>query len=334
MDHYRLKSVIMHITDACTGHCPYCYACANAKEYAHADINTLKAIVDRVAESSVKRISLLGGDPALFPYLPELARYIKSKNINVGIMSNTMNVSESFDEFTKYVDTYETTIHGSNAAEHDAFSGAPGAYDFLMDKLRLLSKYDVTIGIAINIIPNTVKKLFDIVCALVKEQNIRTDYVILQRIVPFGRAEGSSRYELSLGEVNEAMAEVNRIDKELGIKILVEDPFPLCAIEPQYRKYMSPCEWGYTKAALNGKGDLTRCGADPRYLLGNIFNSSLDEIWETSPYLLEFREKNHLPNSCKNCPMFTKCGGGCSLSDIPGEDLGIDYLIKKLHNIK
>ena len=49
-----------------------------------------------------------------------------------------------------------------------------------------------------------------------------------------------------------------------------------------YRQYMHPCEWGYTKAALNGNGDLTRCGADPRYLLGNIFEKSIKEIWEYS----------------------------------------------------
>lgn len=89
-----------------------------------------------------------------------------------------------------------------------------------------------------------------------------------------------------------------------------------------------------TKAAVNGDGDLTRCGADPRYLLGNIFETPIKEIWKNSPLLKEFRDKSYLPDSCRKCAYLERCGGGCSVSNQPNIDVGIDYLIDQSGEIE
>lgn len=331
MKNCKLSSVILHITDMCTSHCPYCYACASDTNYAHADINTIYKIIEELSKAGIERVSLLGGDPVLHPYIVDIARKLYENGIAAGVMSNTMEFPQDFSEVVKYVDVYETTIHGRNAIEHDAFSNKEGAYNILMNNLRALSKYNVSIGIAVNIIPENSDILYEMVENLMKKENIRVGYLILQRIIPFGRAEDSTRYMLSRENLSKALENVDKIHNELGIKISVEDTFPLCAVDEQYRKYMHPCEWGYTKAALNGKGDLTRCGADPRYLLGNIFEKSIKEIWKESLLLKEYREKKHLPDSCKKCALFSACGGGCSLScNSHGTD-GMDYLMNSIH---
>lgn len=324
MEKYKLSSVILHITDMCTSHCPYCYACANDKKYSHADIGTIYRIIDELSKEEIERVSLLGGDPVLHPHIIEIAKRLSENGIGTGIMSNTMSLPVPIDEVVKYIDVYETTIHGRNAIEHDAFSHKTGAYDVLMSNLKNISQYDVSIGIAINIIPETSDRLYDMVETLIHKEKIHISYIILQRIIPFGRAEESTRYSLSKENLERALENVDKVHEQLGIKISVEDPFPLCAMEERYRKYMHPCEWGYTKAALNGNGDLTRCGADPRYMLGNIFERPIKELWEHSPILKEFRQKKHLPDECKKCKMLVQCGGGCSLSC--GVD-GADYLM-------
>ncbi len=288
-------------------------------------------IIKELSKAKIERVSLLGGDPVLHPHIVDIASKLYESGIAVGVMSNTMEFPESFSEIVKYIDVYETTIHGRNAIEHDTFSNKDGAYKLLMNNLRALSKYDVTIGIAINIIPDTSDIIFDMVKNLIEKEKIRVGYLILQRIIPFGRVEDYTHYMLSKENLSNALKNVDKVHNELGIRISVEDPFPLCAMDEQYRKYMHPCEWGYTKAALNGKGDLTRCGADPRYLLGNIFEKSIEEIWRESPILKEFRDKSHLPDSCKRCKLLAACGGGCSLScNSYGED-GADYLMNSVH---
>ena len=332
MKKHELKSVILHITDACTSHCPYCYACAGVNNSQFADSEKLYQIIDILSSYGIERISLLGGDPVLHPNIMDIAKKAFYSGIHVGIMSNTMNFPVSFQEVTHYIDTFETTIHGKNSDEHDSFSMAEGSYKNLTKHLRELSEFDVTIGIAINIIPQNVDAIYDAIKNLLLIEKIKISYVILQRIVPFGRAAKKPEFLLDKELVNIAMENVDRIAKDLGINILVEDPFPLCAMDEKYRKYMSPCEWGFTKAALNGEGDITRCGADPRYLLGNIFQTPLKEIWEESPMLKRFREREYLPNSCKTCQLVNRCGGGCALGTSQHADLGCDYLINNSFN--
>jgi len=327
MVQYKLRNIILHITDMCTSHCPYCYACANEKKYSHADINIIYQIIEELANAEIERVSLLGGDPVLHPHIIDIAKRIFEKNIAVGIMSNTLDFPIPFDEVVKYIDVYETTIHGRDALEHDAFSCKEGSYNLLINNLRHLCKYDVKIGIAINIIPETSDVIYNMIENLIEKEKIRIDYIVLQRIISFGRAKDSSRYILNREQLEQALESIYRIDKQLGIKISVEDPFPLCAMDECYRKYMHPCEWGYTKAALNGNGELTRCGADSRYMLGNILEKPLKEIWENSVILRDFRQKKHLPDECKHCKMLKQCGGGCSLSCVSCDSDGPDYLM-------
>lgn len=329
MGKHKLTNIVLHITDACTGHCPHCYACSKEIGYKHANVDTIYQIIDELVKAKIEWVSLMGGDPALHPHIIDIAKRLHQCGIATGLMSNTMDLPVSIEEALKYIDLYETTIHASTASEHDAFCGKYGTYELLIKNLKELSVHNAKIGIAINIIPQTSTSIYDILLSLVEREGLKISYVILQRIIPFGRAKNSSEYLLSRKSIQNAFDDISCVRSQLGIDIAIEDPFPLCAIDEQYRKFMHPCEWGYTKAALNGEGDLTRCGADPRYLLGNILKTSIIEIWETSPILKEFREKNYLPDACRNCEMFDECGGGCPLSYKPDGDTGIDYLMTK-----
>lgn len=327
----KLKSVILHITNACCNRCPYCYAFQEDGVIEHADIKKLYKIIDILSENGVEVINLLGGDPALHPHVIEIAEYATKKGISSSLMSNTMEIKNcSTEKMAETFDVFEATIHGSSAEEHDSFCKCNGVYNRLTTNLKSLSKLGAKIGIALNIIPNNYDEIYSMIASLV-EQHINISYIIIQRIIPFGAAENSTEYNLTKEMANIALENISRIHNDFNISITVEDPFPLCVINDEFRQYMHPCEWGFTKAALNGRGDLSRCGADPRYLLGNIFETPLEIIWQESPILESFRSREYLADRCKECPDKEVCGGGCPLSCEVSGDHGLDYLYVAYH---
>ena len=75
----KLKQAILHITYACTHHCPMCYANASSNGD-HPAVEQLYRVVDKLVSFGINDITLVGGDPALYPNILELVQYIKTKN--------------------------------------------------------------------------------------------------------------------------------------------------------------------------------------------------------------------------------------------------------------
>jgi radical SAM protein with 4Fe4S-binding SPASM domain len=287
----------------------------------------LVRVVDAIASSGVSQLCLLGGDPASYPYVIELSRHAESRGLEVSILSNTLAFPSGRDEeAARYIAAFETTIHHDSADVHDSVCRIRGAYDRVTTQLRKFADLGKRTGIAVNITSRTADRVFAIVEALVKGRSIPLDYVIIQRIIPFGRATESANYTISRSQVESALKEVDRVHRQFGIEIVVEDPFPLCIVPRKYRKYMHRCEWGFSRASVDDHGNLSRCGADPRYRLGNILETPLEELWQTSEILVSFRSRGYLPGRCRVCDDLERCGGGCALSCEIEKDHSIDYL--------
>ncbi|MFX0199041.1 MAG: radical SAM/SPASM domain-containing protein [Candidatus Hodarchaeota archaeon] len=327
-EEYSVELVALHITNVCSHRCPYCYFADPDIKPKHPPFDQLIRVIDALGNSKVHELSLLGGDPACYPRVVELAKHaVRTYGMYVSILSNTLIFRHSSPkEVAQYIKAFETTIHHVEPELHDKFCRKKGAYQKVVRQLKTYSELGGRTGIAINIIPEIHDKIFLLIDRIVNKEHVPLDYIVVQRIIPFGRATGSSSFTLSRAQAERSLIEIREVDVRLGIEIAVEDPFPLCVLPESLKKYMVPCQWGITKAAVNSKGDLSRCGADPRYLLGNIFDTPLLEIWNTSEILKSFRGKNYLPGRCRICPDIQDCGGGCPLSCEIEKDHGIDYL--------
>ncbi|MDR3299304.1 MAG: radical SAM protein [Candidatus Accumulibacter sp.] len=326
---YHVSTAALHITYFCMHKCPMCYAKGEGQSMRHPKLSELIKIVDELATAGVQEVSLVGGDPASYPKIGELVKYIAKTGMKTSILSNTLSFENiTPEEISQYIYAFEGTIHSDNAESHDAFCKQSGAYEKLVANLRKYKSLGKRIGVALNIHPQSVNKLHSIVKNLIVANETPLDYVIIQRIVPLGRAQNTSEFVLLKEQVCQALEEIERIDSDFGVEIVVEDPFPLCIISEKHWKYMNHrCAWGWDKVALNPKGDLSRCGADPRFLLGNLFETPLNVIWNESPILKSFRSFEYLPGRCQVCEHLQRCGGGCPLSCENDKDHSTDYLL-------
>ena len=149
---------------------------------------------------------------------------------------------------------------------------------------------------------------------------------MFQRIIPSGGARKEFKFGLNLEDMDVVMRQVDRLSHDFQLPITFEDPVPHCTVRPEYRHYLTRCEWGYTKGSVNHKGELNRCGADDHYRLGSIFDGSLQTKWRTHEILVSFRGKKYLPDECQRCDLLEQCGGGCPLSCGTHQDHSLDLL--------
>ena len=89
--------VNLHILEQCNYKCKYCFSHFNSKSLL--PIEEWKEIVDNIALNiPVKRFNIAGGEPLLYPRIDELIEYIKSKDIDVSIITNGILLNEYFIE--------------------------------------------------------------------------------------------------------------------------------------------------------------------------------------------------------------------------------------------
>lgn len=320
---YNIKQAIIHIAYTCEHQCPMCYADSN-NEREQPDFSQLCKVINRLLELKINDITFVGGDPAVYGQIVELAAYAKNNGAMLSVLSNTLDFNGKKNDVLKYIDTYEGTVHHSNSRKHDTFCGVDGAYDKLVGNLKFFSDHGKSVGLAINIIPYNYSVLAELVESVINK-GINIDHLVMQRIIQFGRATGRNNFEITKKMLSEALEQVEWLENKYRIKVIFEDPVPLCAIEKKYYRYMHPCEWGTTKVSVDYKGKLSRCGADVYHSFGSIFDD-VDTLWNSDNDLKKFREKKYLPIKCQMCDLLDKCGGGCPISRNPEQGFAANYL--------
>ena len=323
----KLKYVAFHLTYVCENKCPYCYI-GDEGRTKHPPLEQVKKDIEKLAENNVKEILLVGGNPCSYPYLKEVVELIKNLNLKCYILSNTLEFKQDLNFFLEKIDDFQTTILGATPEEHDNEAGRRGAYETLIKNLKLLNRKNKKLTITLSLHKQNYDKVFTIVRNLIENEKVKIKELILQRIIPCGRAANTLRFSVTKDQVPTIFEQLDKIKNIYNLKIDFEDPFPLCVIPEQCRYLQDkPCEWGFIKGSVNFNGDFARCGADVRFLLGNIFEiDNLKKFWKENPILVDFRSRKWLPERCQKCELLEKCGGGCSLSRITNKDHECDVL--------
>ncbi len=332
---YPLKYVALHITNECSSKCPMCYYTNDEQIKCEGNIEVLKKIGTELKKYGVEEICLVGGDPAEYSKVQELVEYYHHLGFQISILSNTHNYkNSSIEKIAPHVISLEGTFHAPTAEEHNKFNQTPNSYQNMIRNLKQYNQLkiqDKKIGAVLNVMNYNYNRLYEIVAKVV-EQGIVPDYVMIQRVGLYGKAYGKENSSIVKEILSTAFAQIARINIELGIESTMVDAFPLCLIPEEYHRYLAKCDWGYGTASMDMNGYITRCAvADHKgtNLLGNILETPLNDIWENSKTLIQFRNKEYLNLECRKCNKLEQCGGGCPMS-CGDSILSSDVLVRNL----
>ena len=308
------RKALIQITERCNLHCAHCFVSSTqvGRDLSLEEIDA--RVVPLLTQTTVKRVTLTGGEPFAHPDLFAILDRMKAMS-SVTVCSNaTLIDQESTDRLSSYENVHvNVSIDGFNAATHDQLRGKSGAFEQTMGGLRLLASRDLVKGILAT--PTAASRPEDFVQLCQLGDRVGAEYVLMNPLSPMGRGVGSAR---KLGASQQTMR---------GIAAAVEKA-DSTSLEPVYIRFpptgrpLSGCAAGDI-FYIFANGDVAYCPylvfaarsqasryAPESFLAGNVLRD--DGVAEK---ICAFHAEGELHMgenaNCQSCEVAAGCGKGC-----------------------
>lgn len=299
----------LELTYSCNHSCIFC-SCPweVSPDYKESELSFTEwsLVIDKLMEFGVSAFTLTGGEPLLRPDLKDIIDYIISHGASVNLISNGRKID---DDFLSYIASRGISISISipgieTFPEHTGVDNVEHVLS-LFERTRSLG-IKTTANIAVT--KKNLPELYEnIAYALIKG----ADYILLNRFLPGGRGLNNIEYLLSVDEVNlmldiaeTVLAKANRFG-HVGTEL------PLCAIrDPGKYKHLqvsTMCSAAKGFCVVDPSGYLKVCNHSPI----RVCKYTEIEQLQNSTYWSQFRARDYLPETCKDCNSLDKCDGGC-----------------------
>lgn len=306
----RLPNVAaLELTYRCNHRCLFCSCPWESDEtYKKDELKTEQwfTVIDELMKNGVSAFTLTGGEPLMREDLIRIIEYILQKGASLNMISNGRKID---DEFLDYIAKNKISICISipgieTFVEHTGIDNVEHVLS-LFEKTKIRG-IQATANIAVT--KKNLPELYEnIAYALIKG----ADYVLLNRFLPGGRGLQNQEYLLTKEETNRMLDIAESVLSKANKYGHVGTELPLCAIDhPERYKHIQVsnlCSAAKGFCVIDPSGYLKVCNHSPvrvcRY--DELNTLSQNEYW------VRFRNRDYLPEMCKECNKKDKCDGGC-----------------------
>lgn len=314
--------ITLYPTLRCNMSCKFCFVKnVNKKDSIELSPSYWIDVIDQAKEMGVFSVSILGGEPTLYPDIIPLLESANESGMNITITSNGMdipkNVLDSIVEFDNVVPVFSLQSMSE------------------LNKKLMGGDYHRTI--------ETIEYLIE------KGKRVRVNSVYtnqsiedFQKIIDYCIQHKVERYSIGLymdinksnkDVKNHTFYDVRKLDEQLqryvsnnhaaGRLIPSLEGCMLYTGYPeyehdirnitQYEKIYYGCRAGRTKLEIYSNGDVYPCICFENSIqpVSNITHNTLNEIWENDKYMKILRTGLPMKTECKECGYGVICNGGC-----------------------
>ncbi|MCD7936833.1 MAG: radical SAM protein [Tannerellaceae bacterium] len=290
------ESLHIELTSRCPLQCPQCYKEHGESQLASA---TLQELIRQADQASVFQIALGGGEPLLYPDLPDVIRAISNRGMAVILTTSGVGLTrQRLDRLMKAgVDHIQVSLNGSTEEVH---SKSRQEYNQACQALVLLAETTLSYGI------NWVARMdnIDDLPALVRlARKYKVSNINILRYKP---SPGESYQEIAL--IPEKQQQLLRTIKEVkDIPLKTDSAYSslLCFLS-NHPGLFTGCGAGRRFMAIDAKGHFRPCSHVPM----TEQNNSILDYWYHSSHPDIFRRiEDHITGSCKICQFLPGCRG-------------------------
>lgn len=123
------RIAIIKLTYACNNNCIFCHT--GGLEKKTFPMSLIQKHVDMALVRNCNLFVFSGGEPTLYPKLPEVLRYVKSRGADTAIVTNgrLLSYEHQFNRIKGYTDQFYISLHSVNNEKHDLMTRVSGSFE-------------------------------------------------------------------------------------------------------------------------------------------------------------------------------------------------------------
>lgn len=312
--------IFLSITHRCNLSCYHCTVYPSDYKNNELTLKELFALIDELADLKIFTVRISGGEPFLRKDLMDIIEKIVKNNIRLSINTNAMFISETITKkLLKYrnrIDDIMVSIDGSKSQIHEQLRGK-GSFEKMINGVRKLINAGLNVSAYTTVVKYNFRDIEEII-RLCKKLGIK--HIKFNELLPVGL--GLKYFnELGLNHVERNMV-INKL-KQLTKKYngFIDGTYlqicELFSANPSENKTfpLSGCGATLNSLTILPDGTVVPCDRMQNFVLGNIREKSISDIWLSSLQIKRFRNRFSKTlydiKECAECKYKNKCTGGC-----------------------
>lgn len=293
----QLTHLHIEITSKCNEKCIHCYIPHENKVHSM-DSNLFYNIIDQCKNMNLLHLTLTGGEPMMHGEFIDFLRKCNEYNFSVNVLSNLTLLNDAIIEEMKRnpLLSVQVSLYSMDANIHDAITQVKGSCEATKSAIMKLVENNIPVQISCPIVKQNLHSYMDVIdWGKARNINVGSDYVIIAR---YDHTTQNLDNRLTLNDVEQIATQriknepqyLNQIKKEAKEKESMKPDDYVCSV----------C---HSSICVSENGDAYPCAGWQDYILGNLNETSLCDIWKNSEkvnYLRNLRRRDF--PKCIQCP--------------------------------
>jgi len=293
----QLTNLHIEIISKCNERCVHCYIPHDSK-VSHIEPDLFYDVLRQCKNMRLLHLTLSGGEPMMHRNFCDFLRKCKEYDFSVNVLSNLTLLN---DEITNEMKAnpllgVQVSLYSMNSNIHDEITQMKGSFKKTKNAILKLIENDIPLQISCPILKQN-KNCYENVIKWAEKHKIRVgdDYVIIAR---YNHTTQNLSNRLTINEIKEV------IDDKI-----VSDTKYLEEMEKEAEKKKNitsddfVCIVCHSSICIADNGNVYPCAGWQDYIVGNVKETSLNDIWDNSEkvqYLRDLRKKDF--PKCIQCP--------------------------------
>jgi len=293
----QLTSLHLEITSRCNERCVHCYI-PHDEKISQIEPNLFYNVLEQCKIMRILHLTLSGGEPMLHKDFCGFLRKCREYDFSVNVLSNlTLLNDEILNEMKSNPFLgVQVSLYSMNPDIHDEITQVKGSFSKTKHAILKLIENDIPLQISCPILKQN-KDCYKDVIEWAEKHKIRVgdDFAIIAR---YNHTIENLNNRLAIHEIREVIE-----DKAINDMKYLEE----LKREAEKKKNISPedfiCIVCHSSICIADNGNVYPCAGWQDYIIGNVKETSLEDIWnnsEKAQYLRGLRRKDF--PKCIQCP--------------------------------